>query len=60
MNRENTLLPSAIEAIGGIPLVELGRFGINLDGAFTGKTAVVLMCDSGLKYLSTDLWERSS
>jgi len=25
---------------------------------FNGKTAVVLICDSGLKYLSTDLWER--
>lgn len=28
-----------------------------LDGEFKGKTAVVLICDSGLKYLSTDLWE---
>ena len=25
---------------------------------FKGKTAVVLICDSGLKYLSTDLWEK--
>ena len=25
---------------------------------FEGKTAVVLICDSGLKYLSTDLWEK--
>jgi cysteine synthase A len=24
---------------------------------FQGQTAVVLICDSGLKYLSTDLWE---
>ena len=24
---------------------------------FPGATIVVLMCDSGLKYLSTDLWE---
>jgi cysteine synthase A len=24
---------------------------------FKGKTAVVLICDSGLKYLSTDLWD---
>ena len=24
---------------------------------FKGKTAVVLICDSGLKYLSTDLWK---
>ena len=24
---------------------------------FKGKTAVVFICDSGLKYLSTDLWE---
>jgi cysteine synthase A len=30
-----------------------------LDGSFKGKTAVVLICDSGLKYLSTDLWESS-
>ena len=28
-----------------------------LDTSFKGKTAVVLICDSGLKYLSTDLWE---
>jgi cysteine synthase A len=28
-----------------------------LDTSFRGKTAVVLICDSGLKYLSTDLWE---
>lgn len=28
-----------------------------IKGPFKGKTAVVLMCDSGLKYLSTDLWE---
>lgn len=28
-----------------------------LQGAYRGKTIVVLMCDSGLKYLSTDLWE---
>jgi cysteine synthase A len=28
-----------------------------LRGDFRGKTVVVLMCDSGLKYLSTDLWE---
>jgi cysteine synthase A len=28
-----------------------------LQGAFRGKTIVVLMCDSGLKYLSTDLWD---
>ena len=28
-----------------------------LDEAFRGKTVVVLLSDSGLKYLSTDLWE---
>ena len=28
-----------------------------LKTSFKGKTAVVLICDSGLKYLSTDLWE---
>jgi len=28
-----------------------------LETSFEGKTAVVLICDSGLKYLSTDLWE---
>lgn len=28
-----------------------------LTGEFKGKTAIVLICDSGLKYLSTDLWE---
>ncbi len=28
-----------------------------LQGNFTGKTIAVLLCDSGLKYLSTDLWE---
>ena len=28
-----------------------------LETGFRGKTIVVLLCDSGLKYLSTDLWE---
>ena len=28
-----------------------------LETDFKGQTAVVLICDSGLKYLSTDLWE---
>jgi cysteine synthase A len=28
-----------------------------LRGIYRGKTIVVMMCDSGLKYLSTDLWE---
>ena len=28
-----------------------------LKTSFEGETAVVLICDSGLKYLSTDLWE---
>jgi len=28
-----------------------------LQSSYKGKTAVVLICDSGLKYLSTDLWE---
>jgi cysteine synthase A len=39
--------------------------GANLSAAtellqteFKGKTAVVLICDSGLKYLSTELWEK--
>lgn len=27
-----------------------------LQGRFRGKTVVVIICDSGLKYLSTDLW----
>jgi cysteine synthase len=27
-----------------------------LRGAYRGKTVVAMMCDSGLKYLSTDLW----
>ena len=29
-----------------------------LDSALKGGVVVVLMCDSGLKYLSTDLWEQ--
>jgi len=28
-----------------------------IKGSCKGKTVVVMMCDSGLKYLSTDLWE---
>lgn len=28
-----------------------------LNGKFSGKTIVVIICDSGLKYLSTDLWK---
>ena len=31
-----------------------------LKGPCRGKSVVVLMCDSGLKYLSTDLWGLSS
>ena len=27
-----------------------------LDGEMRGKTVAVIICDSGLKYLSTDLW----
>ena len=27
-----------------------------LAGRFRGMTVVVMICDSGLKYLSTDLW----
>jgi cysteine synthase len=28
-----------------------------LQTSLPGRTLVVLLCDSGLKYLSTDLWE---
>lgn len=28
-----------------------------LEGESRGKTAVIIICDSGLKYLSTDLWQ---
>jgi cysteine synthase A len=28
-----------------------------IQGPLQGKTAVIIICDSGLKYLSTDLWE---
>ena len=28
-----------------------------LNGDFKGKTIAVNICDSGLKYLSTDLWD---
>ena len=28
-----------------------------LEGDFKGKTVAAIICDSGLKYLSTDLWE---
>lgn len=31
-----------------------------LNSPLVGKTVVVLICDSGLKYLSTDLWEEFS
>lgn len=37
MQRESTLLPSAIDAIGGTPLVELSRLGANLDGRILAK-----------------------
>jgi cysteine synthase A len=30
-----------------------------LRGAHRGQTIVTMACDSGLKYLSTDLWSRS-
>ena len=29
-----------------------------LEGALKGGVVIVIMCDSGLKYLSTDLWEQ--
>ena len=28
-----------------------------LQGECRGQTVAIVMCDSGLKYLSTDLWE---
>ncbi|MFT5028506.1 MAG: cysteine synthase A, partial [Candidatus Binatia bacterium] len=28
-----------------------------LEGPLRGKTVAIMICDSGLKYLSTDLWE---
>ncbi len=31
-----------------------------LQTAFRGKTVVVILCDSGLKYLSTELWAENS
>ena len=31
-----------------------------LDGEMSGKTIVTMICDSGLKYLSTDLWDGSN
>jgi cysteine synthase A len=31
-----------------------------LETSLRGKTIAVLLCDSGLKYLSTDLWEQFS
>ena len=63
------LCNSAVDAIGNTPLVALSRLTRDVDGRILakleyfnpgyskGKTAVVLICDSGLKYLSTDLWE---
>lgn len=29
-----------------------------LRGEFRGKTSVIIICDSGLKYMSTDLWRK--
>ena len=37
MAREETLLPSAVEAIGSTPLVELARITRNLDGRIIAK-----------------------
>ena len=37
MGREETLLPSALEAIGSTPLVELARLTRNLDGRILAK-----------------------
>ncbi len=58
----------AIEMAGSVAKVEgiFGGFssGANIaaamhlfQGSFKGKTVGVLINDSGLKYLSTDLWE---
>jgi hypothetical protein len=54
LTQQNQLLASAIEAIGNTPLVELSRMTAGVDGRILAKA--VMMCDSGLKYLSTDLW----
>ncbi len=35
----------------------LGALTLLKESQHSGKTVVVLACDSGLKYLSTDLWE---
>ncbi len=66
--RSDQVLPSAVEAIGRTPLVELDYLnpgfssGANLAAtlqllAGPGQTIAILMCDSGLKYLSTNLWD---
>lgn len=38
----------------GANLVAAARL---LQNEFRGKTAVIIICDSGLKYMSTDLWQ---
>ena len=90
--RQDTLLPSVLQAIGDTPLVELSRLARGLEGSILakleylnpgfskkdrialqiieeaeaavqllrttcqGKTIAVLLSDSGLKYLSTEMW----
>jgi hypothetical protein len=66
----NGVAPSASAAIGQTPLVGLSRITADIepddylvitprdaiDCALPGATVPVIACDSGLKYLSTDLW----
>jgi hypothetical protein len=52
---------SVLSAIGGTPLVELGRACLVaaeqlLRDRHSGQTIVIVIADSGMKYLSTDLW----
>jgi cysteine synthase A len=37
MGRENHLLPTAVEAIGSTPIVELGRITRDFDGRIVAK-----------------------
>jgi hypothetical protein len=62
-SRHDTLLDSVLGAIDAFCDFAGFSSGANvaaavrlLQTAQQGKTIAVLLCDSGLKYLSTDLW----
>jgi hypothetical protein len=54
--RPPPLADSILGAIGNTPLAELRQIVRLLQGPERGRRVAIIVCDSGLKYLSTDLY----